>query len=87
MDKHTPGPWTAVVGMRDNRSRYYEVKRSTMALDPNIAVCDSAADARLIAAAPELLEALKWAARELQEAWDEDIPLLDRIIAKAEVGI
>jgi hypothetical protein len=32
----------------------------------------------------ELLKALKWATRELEEAWDEEIPQLRQAIAKAE---
>ena len=61
--KHTPGPWTVE---RDGPNRKWLINAEDFA----VATCDGAirhqeADARLIAAAPELLEALKWTARAL----------------------
>ena len=66
MSKHTPGPWTIEADpdkaglhpLHDNR--YIASERGwgcTLRDQP-----EQAADARLIAAAPDLLHALKWAA-------------------------
>lgn len=70
MSKHTPGPWFAV-----RNSSFWEVNPQRELGDYNTPftvgdVCESApgnpdgglqeANARLIAAAPELLEALRW---------------------------
>lgn len=61
MTQHTPGPWTVVTGDWDDdgNARY--------TLDGIKLV--SATDARLIAAAPELLEALK----SVMEMMDDEI--------------
>lgn len=66
MSKHTPGPWKASRSFGENKTARFLVS----AIDSNktlengyfaacVAVCDIEANARLIAAAPELLEALK----------------------------
>ena len=68
MSKHTPGPWMA-------DSHYPSVSAPTA---PNLSLCNDhaipmserLANARLIAAAPDLLEALRWTARAL----DHDHP-------------
>ena len=81
MSAHTPGPWTIDM---DGIERGAEVCAGD---DQSVANC-SKEDARLIAAAPELLEALQ----ELREAelFDDDDPRLifarqktDAVIAKA----
>jgi hypothetical protein len=78
--QHTPGPWVAhgtIVYFPNNRGGF------------NIANCpDSESNARLIAAAPELLEALVDAANFIQ-AYSVGQVLLERIdaaIAKATGG-
>ena len=80
MSKHTPGPW-AVVG---NRTKYVEA-RLISGLIQEVAACgptaadkgygpQQEANARLIAAAPDLLEALIELADCGAEAWGEDRP-------------
>ncbi len=53
--KHTPGPWHAKPSMHGKRYKYVQIGKdesyTTLELAP--------ADARLIAAAPDLLEAVK----------------------------
>ena len=56
---HTPGPWTYEIGRgcKTISGRYHEIA-DTVGLDNELGGQDEA-NARLIAAAPELLEALK----------------------------
>lgn len=64
--KHTPGPWSVHSKMRDCvtfEGRHGTENLFLQNLDGYFA-CQSEADARLIAAAPELLEALKCLKRE-----------------------
>lgn len=79
MSKHTPGPWTLkhvsgsnfenqrfeIRGMFGDRPATYPIfNKDTSALD-GATVCCSPSDARLIAAAPELLEfAEEWLSRQ-----------------------
>ena len=78
MSKHTPGPWSAhkpsaVLGIKtDGRQWYIRAKDCTVActLDG-----ESEENARLIAAAPDLLEALQRllpAYREAVKLWDSN---------------
>lgn len=75
--KHTPGPWTA------ERIMGNYVIRSENGVFKNIALVPAGpTDARLIAAAPELLEALKKVAQSLEwhahgscRGFDDDAPL------------
>ena len=68
--KHTPGPWIAQIPNigedpfeRDERgNQYWEIKPAEMLFDGrylDVTAWTSEANARLIAAAPELLEALQ----------------------------
>jgi hypothetical protein len=67
--KHTPGPW--FVPFRERGNLYVEAKirpgwlQEVAACGPTEIQGQQAANARLIAAAPELLEALKGAVTEL----------------------
>lgn len=70
MSKHTPGPWwTTDHGIRDaggyiahtNSVQHYAGQEERYAFE----VAQRAADKRLIAAAPDLLEALEWCADTL----------------------
>lgn len=90
---HTPGPWTA---------RQWSCHAATTVTvdDPDcvtgkrtIADCESVADARLIAAAPELLAALQAIVKSLADQDDEGLiehaqPMIDAraAIAKATGG-
>lgn len=59
--KHTPGPW-AVNGWSVTIGNW-----SISTAMPRATIEESDANARLIAAAPELLEALNWALKNLEE--------------------
>jgi hypothetical protein len=86
--RHTPGPWKAIIdmGYKTNPCSVV-VKRpgvhaTTVANIPRRATIPSwewDANARLIAAAPDLLEALK----EMVERWGSN-PRADAAIAKAK---
>lgn len=76
MSKHTPGPWM----LADDKTR---VITNESVPDAEIADCESGfycskniseceANARLIAAAPEMLEALKAAEKRLHALWQAD---------------
>ncbi len=65
MSKHTPGPWTFQSPFV--KSREYEVASVTMAKSDPV----RAANARLIAAAPDLLDAL-YAALQGHKGWDDE---------------
>ncbi len=62
MTKHTPGPWT-IAPIRDDADRYLVEQANgntdTSVDDVFIARCTSEADAHLIAAVPDMLDALR----------------------------
>lgn len=68
MSKHTPGPWNIYFNSQDNliiRKMFSDKQESHV-----IAYCHSgAANARLIAAAPELLAALEMSLKEMEKDW------------------
>ena len=92
MNEHTPGTWTVerlgngffTIIVRDGNDRY---EGATIASE----VCNGEANARLIAAAPELLEACQFALKYLEYVFKETgdaIPgdncfMLRQAIAKA----
>lgn len=93
MTKHTPGPWVVAEDVfndrpeiRDRDGRLIAV---VMAHYPMSATTQSA-NARLIAAAPELLEALKWLNAEFDDDFGgvlftrNDFERVRKAIAKAE---
>lgn len=70
MSKHTPGPWHVAEEMDDDDNVLYTVEADNLPVADIYRKAEHEANARLIAAAPELLEALK----ELI-AWDlESLP-------------
>lgn len=85
-DRHTPGPWTVKRGqVQAETSQGYVI----IGLAPGWSLKEQQANLRLIAAAPELLEALKSALSVLQLWVDDpdDEEMLERLpalIAKAE---
>ncbi len=89
MNTHTPGPWHApadksfyvVAGSGDEIEKYL---RETSELGPAPVICNanSQANARLIAAAPTLLDALREAV-EIIEGTGLDASRQRRAIAKA----
>lgn len=90
MSKHTPGPWSVA---RHGYGTFYEahafIEHSVCGIwwpDGNV---EQEANARLIAAAPELLEALKRLTEGMEASggWDgddEDFDTAMKAIAKAE---
>lgn len=58
MKKHTPGPWKSALAVVSNAPSIYVITNGKWGA-PNLAQVYDEADARLIAAAPEMLEALK----------------------------
>ncbi len=86
MSTHTPGPWTCAAAVECNAPNYFAVTIGKWGA-PTIAKVFDSNDARLIAAAPELLDSLKAASRELRKYVRSDSPTLRciaNIIAKAE---
>jgi len=91
--KHTPGPWE-VVKIKTSTGNYVYRKGSSV---DHVATCGNPANAHLIAAAPELLEALKEAQKALlickpimahyaepQAAYAKVAQKIEQVIAKAE---
>ena len=66
-DKHTPGPWTR--GYKDDQTIYSGAKRVASVI---CAERQWEANARLIAAAPDMLKALKTIEAKLHEGDEED---------------
>lgn len=90
MTAHTPGPWIVTASRDQVRTPIYPVAE---ALCPNR--FSREADARLIAAAPSLLEALRQCVEAIEsiagdlDPFEMPTPALDRArfaIAKAEEG-
>lgn len=100
--KHTPGPWTTFYENRDEKhpNGWMDTRVDSLSanavLCPNICIMfcrektEQNANARLIASAPDLLEALKdlnaWVGVRLGYEYDEDpiAELVHKVIAKAE---
>jgi len=79
--KHTPGPWTINPEKQGGPWYRIEAENGWVAQVPNPAGTNAA----LIAAAPELLEALKWASERVAGRGSfEDYMKCQRAIAKAE---
>lgn len=91
---HTPGPWTTFLGIRSEISlgRIEKVARCHAVIGPNgLPVAEMhigavQANARLIAAAPEMLEALKILARAWQREHGSSFEKVDALIARIEGG-
>ncbi len=84
--KHTPGPWKAQFNGWKN---ILVVKDSKWVAEINFMEDTSEPNALLIAAAPELLEALEGLTEELEkiEAWDGDCPWLIPFVRQARAVI
>jgi hypothetical protein len=67
---HTPGPWE----LRGPTQVYGNLQRDQNSTGDRVAVTVTAADARLIAAAPDMVSALNWYADQLCEGWCEQSP-------------
>lgn len=88
---HTPGPWTAIL----DHHRVHKRKRMAMvstshgriaidATNSGATYADDCANARLIAAAPELLAALKQIVDGVEGIWPDARTQAIEAIAKAE---
>ena len=87
MADHTPGPWTVI--LRGERGTFHVPEAQRHEADESDDGLDgytiSKSNARLISAAPELLEALKVARNNLQFLPPDDVvEQIDAAIAKAE---
>jgi len=88
MSKHTPGPWACVSGARKGEFTVYLPTDGMLICSRNEyddKHAEMLANARLIAAAPDLLKATMWARDDLKAAgFDATVILLDEAIAKAK---
>lgn len=97
MSQHTPGPWQVVPQDMDTGAKWFDIRSATygsVAHVSEVARSDEGrqffrGDARLIAAAPDLLEVCKeleaWARRHSpSDDWPIECTRASRIIAKAE---
>jgi len=81
---HTPGPWrvgdngATVFGPKTNPRTIVTLSKVAMILN------ETRSNARLIAAAPELLDACKLALGAFEHNWAIDWGQLSRVIKKAE---
>jgi hypothetical protein len=72
---HTPGPWAAAAdGMKWKISTLAFVNEQTDGLDNvgTVPIQGTLKNARLIASAPDLLDALDWALRQIEDDLDPD---------------
>lgn len=93
MSKHTPGPWRTFNGtdvFPDDGDREGERQIADCAMSHAMPIDEEQANARLIAAAPELLEALQRLTAEAKldgmdkrAGWDCWVSMADKAIAKA----
>jgi len=82
--RHTPGPWFANTMSDGSILIHPRVGISVMAFTPRKAFPEDIPNARLIAAAPELLEALRTAANTL--AWAAQEAEARKSLPKAVIG-
>lgn len=85
--KHTPGPWE--IGTRKDGSRWFSIGNPATGPHYQADIFCSEADARLIAAAPDLLDAAKVTLRALEAEYgrrgaEVNFPSMYAAIAKAE---
>ena len=88
MSKHTPGPWKFYDDSSDGKTNRIEIVAigKTVARIYHSVPSEDLPNAHLIAAAPDLLEALRYVRAALpHERWADDMKkLADAVIAKAE---
>lgn len=80
---HTPAPWIIDIGQVDKEFLKGRLQEAVFSNGEVVAICgDNCANAKLIAAAPELLEALKDMMHYamMSESWqdDEGQPYIDK---------
>lgn len=82
---HTPGPWVV-----DTTGSGGCVVRPVVQQHKNQRICERATfnNARLIAAAPDMLEALRWAVNFLEDNYSEtDMPELKTLRAARDMAV
>ena len=83
MSAHTPGPWRVIeTHLLPHDGDHVADMSNGLMVVANAKLGAPLADARLIAAAPKLLEALKYA-RRMVKASECDVAFIDDAIAKA----
>jgi hypothetical protein len=91
MNKHTPGPWhhpgKEFNDVRDADDELVAVALHLRVGQPERSVHEAAANARLIAAAPDLLEALQYVMVAHGEQLDHAFQMAQDAIAKATGGV
>lgn len=99
--KHTDGPWEIEGSRIITKQKYHSIRQGSDDLkdrvyqgichiqrEPNISGFEAVANARLIAAAPELLEALELAHTALSELYDHDAgEIVNKAIYTSEKAI
>jgi len=84
---HTPGPWLFAQAPSDPRMAFVSTQQGRPIADvwnvPHTKGEQALADARLIAAAPELLRELEHAVRWFDQLTSADIARYEAVIAKA----
>lgn len=85
---HTPGPWRAGYGSQAERGEFMIVRAEEIDGQPYIATCYSGsvvgsheANARLIAAAPELLEVCRGLVREAEDTFIDPEEMSSEFVA------
>lgn len=84
--KHTPGPWA----FREGSEPHYQALVYNEENGEDVAITyhdDGATNAKLIAAAPELLEAAEWALTELREPEHSTADTIHETIQKLQQAI
>ena len=82
MNKHTPGPWRVVDSWNDHMVEGQNGEEIIWQDGPHDTPTINEANARLIAAAPDLLAALEYAIKQVPEL--ETVPGIAAAIAKAK---
>lgn len=87
MNKHTPGPWSFYDDSNDGKTNRIEIVAigKTVARIYHSVPAQDLPNARLIAAAPDLLEALEFVIRGVPDTW-EGVQQARAAIAKATGG-
>lgn len=83
--KHTSGPWRVVQGCVVLTHHKFPLGHQICSTrNAGVSEDEAKANAHLIAAAPEMLEALKYVRRFIDKDDEIDIDFIDSAIAKAE---
>lgn len=81
MNLHTPGPWSVCTGKIEKSLDKGRLIQAVWAGNDVVAICENQANATLIAAAPQMLGALRTVYAYLEDPHPSDAFELDHIIA------